>query len=169
VANFWTASRQQIYQELSRLAEQRLVRARDVVQQSRPNKRLFSVTEAGLRELEHFVRQPTRPTSIRDELLVKVQVADFGNRMAVAEALDRRRAEAEERLAVFESLLREYRDGRSESAYLHSAARLGPYLNLKRGRDFEAENIAWYRWAASVLRRRGDEESDGSVVDEPDG
>ena len=47
VANFWMATPQQLYRELERLAEQGLIQARIVHQERRPNKRMFSLTEAG--------------------------------------------------------------------------------------------------------------------------
>lgn len=46
VANFWYAQPQQLYAELTRLEQQGLVAGREVVQESRPNKRLFHVTDS---------------------------------------------------------------------------------------------------------------------------
>lgn len=154
VANFWHATSQQIYSELARLETDGLVNGRTVVQRGKPNKRLFAISDDGREALAEYTREPARPTAIKDELLVKVQAADFGDAEAVAEALDARAAAAEIRLAVFDAMLRDYlRDG-NEREFLASAERIGPYLNLRRGRDFEADNIAWYRWAAHALRAR---------------
>lgn len=46
VVNFWMATPQQLYRELDRMAAAGLVRARVVHQERRPDKRLFSLTEA---------------------------------------------------------------------------------------------------------------------------
>src|SRR6478752_83778 len=76
VANFCHALPQQLYAELAKLEKEGLVSGRQVVQETRPNKRLFRVTDAGRAELEVFAETAAKPSFIRDDLLVKVQVAD---------------------------------------------------------------------------------------------
>ena len=76
VANFWHALPQQLYAELAKLEREGLVAGRRVVQETRPAKRLFHVTDAGLTELERFAAAVSKPSFIRDDLLVKVQAAD---------------------------------------------------------------------------------------------
>jgi DNA-binding PadR family transcriptional regulator len=154
VGNFWHALPQQIYGTLARLEEEGLTAAEEVPQPRRPTKRVYSLTDAGRAELAVYTRQEPRPTSIKDELLVKIQAADAGDIDAVAHWIDERRGAAEIRLAVLESLIRDFRRGRDEATFLRTARRIGPYLNLRRGRDFERENLAWYAWAAGALRER---------------
>src|SRR3954453_2100256 len=55
VANFWMATPQQLYRELDRMEQAGLVSARVVRQERRPDKRLFSLTEAGLEVLRGYV------------------------------------------------------------------------------------------------------------------
>src|ERR1043166_245773 len=62
VANFWCARPQQLYLELSKLANDGLISGGEVVQQARPNKRLFVVTDAGLAELAHFAAGVSKPS-----------------------------------------------------------------------------------------------------------
>lgn len=154
VGNFWHALPTQIYSELRSLEAGGLVGGEEVEQERRPNKRLFSITAEGREELERFTRQAPRPTSIKDELLVQIQAADAGDKEAVAEAIEERRKAAQIRLAVFDGLIHEFLRGRDEATFLRTARRIGPYLNLRRGRDFERENIEWYRFAAEALRQR---------------
>ncbi len=154
VGNFWHANPSQIYAELARLEAEGLIGAKEVPQKRRPTKRLFSLTDAGRTELSDFTRLPASPAAIKDDLLVKIHAADVGDMEAVAAAIDERRRQAEIRLGVFESLSREFLRGRNEETFLRQARRIGPYLNLRRAREFERENIRWYRWAADALRRR---------------
>src|ERR1700720_3628356 len=76
VANFWMATPQQLYRELDRLAEEGLIQARIVHQERRPNKRMFSLTEAGYEAIQEFTARAPKPSVIRDELAVKVLAAD---------------------------------------------------------------------------------------------
>lgn len=154
VANFWHALPTQIYAELRALEQAGLVTSEAVEQERRPTKRVFAISEIGRAELEAFTARPPKPTALKDELLVQVQAADAGDTAAVIRSLDERRAAAELRVAAFDALLRDFLRGRTEEDFLARARRIGPYLNLRRGRDFERENAEWYAWAADALRRR---------------
>ncbi|MFI9272197.1 PadR family transcriptional regulator [Kitasatospora sp. NPDC052896] len=155
VANFWMATPQQLYRELERMERDGLIRARVVEQQRRPTKRLFSLTEAGLAAVrDHTVAPATRPTTIRDELLVKVQCVDTGDAEAVRAAITERVAWATAKLARYERLQARLLNGRSEDDHLADAERIGPYLTLLRGMEFERENIRWGELAVRVLDQR---------------
>ncbi|MEU1276809.1 PadR family transcriptional regulator [Streptomyces sp. NPDC005805] len=154
VANFWSATPQQLYRELERLAGEELISARVVVQERRPDKRMFTLTEAGLAELAAFTAEPPRPTAVRDDLLVKIQAVDAGD-PAAARALVAARAEASrQKLARYERLRERLLDGRDEERYLREAERVGPYLTLMRGRAFEEENLRWCARVLAVLDER---------------
>ena len=154
VANFWHATPPQIYAELRRMADEGLVDGTEVSQLRRPNKCVYTITERGRDELWAFTRAPTRPRSIKDELLVQLQAADAGDMTVLADLVDTRREETEQRLEMLEGLMRHYLRGRDEETFLATARRVGPYFNLRRGIGFERENIAWYRWTAEQLRAR---------------
>lgn len=154
VANFWSATPQQLYRELERLDGDGLVTARLVHQERRPSKRLFRLTPAGEEALREFTRTPARPTAIRDELLVQVQVVDGGDHLAVRTAVQERLALAQAKLARYERLREKLLHGRSEEEHLAHAPRVGPYLTLLRGIAFETETVAWSQRAVDVLRAR---------------
>lgn len=154
VANFWPATPQQLYRELDRLEADGLVRARLVHQEKRPDKRLFSLTEAGTRALRDFTARPPRPGVIRDELLIQVQAVDSGDEAAVRRALAERMTRAETKIARYERLRAGLLDGRFEDDYLAEAERVGPYLTLMRGLSFERENLRWCEQSLKILERR---------------
>ncbi|HEX8866701.1 MAG TPA: PadR family transcriptional regulator, partial [Lentzea sp.] len=101
VANFWMCTPQQLYRELDRMETDGLVEARVVEQERRPNKRLFSLTRAGLEALAQFTEGELKPTAIRDELLVAVMAAD-DNAEAVKASLRERKQWAEAKIARYE-------------------------------------------------------------------
>ncbi|MDN3265159.1 PadR family transcriptional regulator [Streptomyces sp. CSDS2] len=161
VANFWTTTPQQLYRELERMESEGLIAARVVEQERRPNKRLFSLTDAGLAAVRAYVAEPPRkPTAIRDELLVKVQCADFGDIEAVRAAVRDRMRHAADKLARYERLRERLLQGRSEDDYFAEAERIGPYLTLLRGMSFERENL---RWGELTLRRLEQRASAGTA------
>ncbi|MFJ4835414.1 PadR family transcriptional regulator [Streptomyces sp. NPDC088747] len=154
VANFWMATPQQLYRELDRMESEGLIEARLVRQERRPNKRVFSLTDAGLGALRDFTAELPRPTAIRDELLVKVQAVDAGDEQAVRAAVAERLEWARAKLARYERMRDRLLDGRDEEEFLMKSERVGPYLTLMRGRAFEEENIRWAERALRVLERR---------------
>ncbi|MEV4561053.1 PadR family transcriptional regulator [Kitasatospora sp. NPDC049285] len=155
VANFWAATPQQLYRELERMAADGLVAARVVEQDKRPNKRLFSLTPAGRAAVRAYTAEPVgRPSAIRDELLVKVQSLDAGEAGAVRAAIVERMESARGKLARYERLRHRLLDGRTEQQHLVEAERIGPYLTLLRGMEFERENLRWGELALGVLDRR---------------
>ncbi|MFF8726997.1 PadR family transcriptional regulator [Streptomyces sp. NPDC015171] len=155
VANFWMTTPQQLYRELERMEGEGLISARVVEQERRPNKRLFSLTEAGMRAVRAYVAEPLgKPTAIRDELMVKVQCADVGDLEAVQAAISEHMGWATAKLARYERLQERLLQGRTEDEYYARAERIGPYLTLLRGMAFERENLRWGELALRTLRRR---------------
>ena len=154
VANFWHALPQQLYAELAKLEQDGLITGREVIQDARPNKRLFQVTGAGLAELERFAATATKPSFIRDDLLVKVQTADHVDTGALVAQLTERAAFAEAKIGLFDELLRKMRGDRTEEEYLRHGERIGPYLTCLRGLAFEQGNRDWCERAVTVLRER---------------
>ena len=154
VANFWPATPQQLYRELDRLTEQGLIQARIVQQERRPNKRMYSLTEAGRDAIRHSTAKAPRPSVIRDELLVKVQASDAGDLEAVRGFIRERLEWAVAKVQRYERLRARMLDGRSEDEYLVESERVGPYLTLMRGISFEKENIRWAERTLSIVERR---------------
>ncbi|RPF38423.1 PadR family transcriptional regulator [Streptomyces sp. TLI_185] len=158
VANFWMATPQQLYRELERMESEGLVSARVVQQERRPNKRLFSLTDAGLEVLRDYVGEaPAKPPALRDELMVKVQCVDIGDvgdfeavRASVAERFERATA----KLARYRRMQERMLDGRTEDEYLATAERIGPYLTLQGGIALERANLQWSETALKRLEQR---------------
>lgn len=53
--NFWHAQSSQIYRELNRMEKEGLVASRSIIQDGRPNKRLYSITDAGRKEFSEWL------------------------------------------------------------------------------------------------------------------
>jgi DNA-binding PadR family transcriptional regulator len=154
-ANFWPATPQQLYRELERLARDGLIEARVVQQERRPNKRMFTLTEAGRDDLRAFAAEPPRrPTAVRDELLIKLQAMDGTDPDTTRALIEERLTWARGKLDRYERVRDRILDGRTEEEYLREADRVGPYLTLLRGISFEEENLRWCERVLAVLKQR---------------
>ena len=102
-AHFWHASYSQIYAELRRLNGLGLVSEEHVLQRTRPNKRVYTITRAGRRALRAWLAEPWGLASLRDESLVKLTLADPLPAPEVVAQLRRLKAAHERREAQFEA------------------------------------------------------------------
>ena len=149
VANFWSATPQQLYRDLERLEQDGLVSARVVEQSRRPNKRVFVLTAEGREELRAFGERPAKPPAMRDEFLVKLQSVDPERPEAILAAATERIERSREKLARYDQLRERMLAGRDEDRFLRESDQVGPYLTLMAGRMYEQTNI---RWATTVLQ-----------------
>lgn len=65
----------QIYVTLGRLEKTGHIRGQDVNQSSRPNKRVYEVTETGIEALVEWFGQPTDGPRVRDDFFMKLVLA----------------------------------------------------------------------------------------------
>jgi len=65
----------QIYVTLKRLEQDGLVRSQDVEQTTRPNKKVYELTEAGQDALRAWVEEPSEGPRVRDEFFIKLILA----------------------------------------------------------------------------------------------
>ena len=141
---FWSASHQQIYQELRKLRTAGLVEATPVPQSGRPDKQLYRLTDAGRDELEAWIRGDTRRKAAKDDLLVKLYNVGHTETAPILEALRSRRQEHEERLALYEKIRsRHY----ARPAELPESKK-GVYLALEAGLRTER---MWLEWCDDAL------------------
>lgn len=69
---FWSAQTSQIYRELQGLEKREWVRKTLVPQQGRPNKNVYSITEAGKKELLRWLSDDSSGINSRTSVLMKV-------------------------------------------------------------------------------------------------
>jgi DNA-binding PadR family transcriptional regulator len=58
IGYFWTATHQQIYRTLRAMEDDGWVQATPVIQQGRPDKKVYTVSEAGRAELARWIAEP---------------------------------------------------------------------------------------------------------------
>jgi DNA-binding PadR family transcriptional regulator len=164
VANFWHALPAQLYPELNRLEADGMVDVTEVPQERRPTKRIFAVNDAGRAELRRWVNEPSRPFSLKDELMVRVRSGADTDPESILEALRARRdlsvAKLDGYLAARDAMLR----GRTEAQFLETARRVGPYLTVNAGIALERAQMAWIDESIASLSARPARSRPGSVT-----
>jgi len=143
-AQFWHASYSQIYAELRRLEGMGFVSEERVVQDGRPNKRVYTITEAGRGALRDWLAEPWGLAHLRDESLVKLTLAESLPAEDVIQQVQRLKEVHERRGADFEARIADL------------PADAGPHLRLalRKGVHAQAAFAAWCQEVIDELSRR---------------
>jgi DNA-binding PadR family transcriptional regulator len=145
VGFFWRANHQQIYRELRLLGEKAWVLGETILQEGRPNKTVFSITEAGKLELFAWSGFKAELPSIKEDFLLKFYALDRVDVKALTLQVQLRMQQHRERLALYEKILeRHYQDEQT----LSRAAK-GKLMGLKAGLMTER---GWLTWCEEALR-----------------
>lgn len=147
VGFFWKATHQQVYKELARLEELNLVSVERIPQEGRPDKKRYTLTEAGKQYLADWISQPAEMMPIKEEMLVRVFVGYLVAPEIVLKELQRHRQLHADRLACYQQIERE------EFPQLPNLPipQRYPYLALRRGIRYEQDCVAWCEEAIALL------------------
>jgi len=148
VGFFWKATHQQIYRELTKLEEQGWISAEVIAQESRPDKKLYSVTELGKQQLIDWMVQPSEPTPIKDDLLVKIFAGYVAPKATILEELQRHHQRHQEQLRIYQEIEQRY----FQSPQSLPQADKFRYLTLRKGIGYETDWMAWCNEAIELLK-----------------
>src|SRR6266581_3830376 len=101
VAHFWNAELSQIYPSLKQLESEGLVERQVEVQEDRPNRKVYSITEDGRGELVEWLASPAESEQVREPILIKVF---FGAALSKQEIISVLRRQIEERNEYLQAL-----------------------------------------------------------------
>ena len=143
---FWKADHQQIYRELTRLRDRGHVQSEEVVQTGKPNKLVYTLTAAGKAALRHWAARPSRPASVKDDLLVRMFALDAVDLEPLRTDVMARLEHHRDRLARYERIIaKRFPDGTA------APPDLGKLLNLRLGVRHERTVVDWCEEALAVL------------------
>jgi PadR family transcriptional regulator AphA len=144
IGHFWSESYGQIYPALKRLAADCLVEKRTERQKGRPDRHVYSLTDAGRDELRQWLKLPVTPAPPRDELLLKLFFGAQGEAGLSREhvlACDERHKAALKIYAATAKRLQKEHAGDSQLPFW--------LMTLNFGRH---QSMAATRWCAETLR-----------------
>ncbi|WGL15695.1 PadR family transcriptional regulator [Microbulbifer bruguierae] len=152
VNHFWSASHQQMYRELHKLHQEGLLDCEEQIQDGRPDKKVYSLTEAGRATLRQLAARPAAAQKIRDPFLLQLFAGHHLPPALMRAQLERQLAEHRQELATYEAQnARFYKRPPEQQQMLwlsHQPLLLG----------IETEK-AWIQWAERLLQRLQQEES----------
>ncbi len=149
IAHLWPADQAQIYRTLDKLVEQGWVTCTIEIQHDRPNRKVYSVTEAGKAELIRWLQSPQPLPTVREPLLVQLFFAAQLSNEAIIQLLEQQLAARREKLAECENI--EFPQLGDQSASREQIMqRLGLELVSRREQTY----IDWLKTAIDVINHQ---------------
>jgi DNA-binding PadR family transcriptional regulator len=145
-AQFWKASQQQVYRDLTKLESQGFIASEVVPREGFLDKKLYSITDAGKQFLKTWMLQPCDPAVVREELLLKMMAGELVPLQVLRDEIERHRwlhLDVLQRYQQFEQMY-------YETTPLPVGLKLR-HLALKRGIRYEIEWIEWCNDALSTI------------------
>lgn len=148
---FWFARHSQVYPELQKLLAAGWVRFDAAPGPGPRDKKVYSLTEAGLDLLRAWVTEAPQPARTRDDLLLKAYAVWTADPAAARRLFDDQIARHRERLSTYEQDWRmvESRHGGGPPPVTHPD--FGSYATLRCGIDYERQRIGWLGWMTRQL------------------
>ncbi len=108
IASYWNAGNSQIYTTLKTLEQDGLVESEVVIQQHRPNRKLYRLTPQGQAELEAWLQESAPERFTKDEFLAKLFFCGQTSDEVALRHLREHRQALEEQVAHMEWVLQHY-------------------------------------------------------------
>lgn len=154
VGLMWSALPSQIYPELARLEAQGLVMHEVVTQQDyRPDKKVYDITEAGRASLREWVTEPTPPSTLRDEFLLKAYSIWLADPQRALECFREHEQVHRQQLAEHETLLARLTREWGSASEQHDSPLFGSALALRYAIGYERNYLEWCQWVIEQLEQ----------------
>jgi PadR family transcriptional regulator AphA len=163
VRHFWPAQQSHIYQALNRLADDGLASVEVVQQTDRPNRKVYSMTEAGAAELHRWLTELRPERSARAPFLIQVFFSGGLEDREILDVLEHKAEELRGLLSLFET------GSVSQPTFakdLPKREQFFWYLTLDYGIESLRFSLDWIERVVERVRRKAYEKGiDGALVE----
>jgi DNA-binding PadR family transcriptional regulator len=141
---FWKASHQQIYKELGKLADDKLVAFKLIQQSDKPPKKIYRLTRDGKKSLVEWLESPADLPVVKEPLLIKLFAGELAAPQKLLDEVQRHIKLNKEVLAQYTSIEKQHFKHPEKLALADQYI----YLTLLRG---ISARKAWNDWAKQVV------------------
>lgn len=157
----WEAKHSQIYPLLAKMESQGYIEHVLIAQSDKPDKKVYTITEAGLQALRDWLPQPASEPASRDESLIKAHAIWLSDPATARKVFEDRIASYSKRLQRLEGLRAKYdEDFLQSNADLDILSAEGSrYLLIRRSIEICKSEIEWSQWAISLVEKSAQKQS----------
>ena len=158
IAHFWQADQAQIYRTLTAMADAGWVESRLEIQEERPNRKVYHITQAGRAELLRWM-QTEQPLPVnREAFLIQLFFGGMLPNDAILNQIERQRAGHAERLARYTEIPTPPLDERDLDR-----DRVFWRLTLELGIALEQTYLRWLEMCAATIETLRPPPTSGSI------
>jgi DNA-binding PadR family transcriptional regulator len=154
VGPLWPVRHSQIYPELSRMEEQGLLIHEVIEQEERPDKKVYSITEAGRETLRQWIAEPSPSDALRDEFLLKVYSLWLAEPEQMVARLRRQQEQHIQQRDWYEGTLARIRQHYGSELEQPQSPLFSSAITLRYGIGYEQHYLAWLQQVIEALEQR---------------
>ncbi len=151
IGHFWSATQSHIYKALEKLEKDGLVESQVILQEARPNRKQYQITEAGRAELHRWLTSPLPLDPVREAWLIQVFFSHTSSNDEIAALLEARIQAIQERLAVYRTIAQAALDQNAAQIGAERARQLWQ-LTLDHGLAYYGFETAWLERTLETVR-----------------
>lgn len=147
---FWQAKHSQIYPILSQMESDELLTSTWIKQCEKPDKKIYNITDQGVRKLKEWMYIPLADPITRDELSMKTYcmwMTDIDNAIDI---IERRQAYYLKRMEIYNLLL----EGMPEEKRQFGNHEFFDYLLIQKGVYNASAGLDWARMVLETLKNQ---------------
>jgi DNA-binding PadR family transcriptional regulator len=145
----WSESNAQIYPILKKLEQEGLVSSRLDAASGGRNRRIYVITSEGLEKLETWLKQPVEPAQYREEILLKLTMAEHAGKELTLHHLEEYYSQVLQQLKALDSIadyIQKAHAGREDQKYLEATYQFAK-LNLEAKKNWCQDTLKLLRQA----------------------
>ncbi|HEY2491319.1 MAG TPA: PadR family transcriptional regulator [Paenibacillus sp.] len=147
---YWPAKHSQIYPILSQMESDHLLTSTWIKQCEKPDKKIYNITENGIRMLKEWMYIPLADPITRDELSMKTYCMWMTNIDNAIDIIERREAYYLKRLNIFNLLLEDMPEEKRE----FGNHEFYDYLLVQKGVYSVSAGLEWTRMMLETLKNQ---------------
>ncbi len=152
IAHFWTATQSHIYKALEGLEKKGWADVHLILQDGKPNRKEYQITESGRAELRRWLVTPLAMEPVRDPSLIQIFFSHLSTNEEIARLLEIRMEEIRAHLQIL-------RTG-AQAAINENAQRMGIerarqlwQITLDYGIDYYEFELAWHQKTLETIHK----------------
>ncbi|MFV8783156.1 PadR family transcriptional regulator [Microbulbifer sp. SA54] len=147
LGRLWNTSHQAVYRALASMQKEGLVSFTEARQTSKPDKKIYQITDAGRQCLDRWLLKPQPPTQLNEDLMIKFFAGEMCPTDRLRDQVSEHLQYHRQNLASLEMIEQQYQEGERP---LSRRARI-QQLTLRRGILTERARVAWCLEAIALL------------------
>ncbi len=155
---FWRTTHSAIYPLLAELEEKQYVTYTLVGQNSKPDKKVYQITDTGREILREWLSAPTEEAVQKDEMMLKIYCIQGFDSATIEKLINEMEERYQKQLNRYTDSLKKLTSSVGNKFDSFKSQGFGSYLLLEKAISDVKLSIKWCRWIQSIYNR--DEEID---------